>query len=300
MHDNYYYHRECVHIHDNQFTVESLEGGYERVVQSNGKATTNGPCPYPRIHTSKMKFDNVAKDPHGAPSAPKQLGYYSDWVAYAKTTTGSKNLFTFFNSTWKVPPTPSSRGPLGLSSIYLFNGLEDGAGHAGNASLILQPVLSYGKSGCILSPTNWGQWNLVSYLVSGSGRAHCGKRIKVEDGDDIVGTMIDRGNNNWEVDALHVQSNAKSSYVSKLLPEKTIDAAYITLEGMIIYNCDVFPKGTTTFFDNELRTASGRRRVIGESTLDAIEWTSIVKHSECKQNALVGQGSNVTIVYKSG
>ena len=75
-----------------------------------------------------------------------------------------------------------------MSSIYLFNGLEDGAGHAGNASLILQPVLSYGKSGCILSPTNWGQWNLVSYLVSGSGR---GKRIKV-DGDDIVGTMIDK------------------------------------------------------------------------------------------------------------
>ena len=36
-----------------------------------------------------------------------------------------------------------------------------------------------------------------------------GKRIKVDDGDDIVGTLIDKGNNNWEVDALHVQSNTK-------------------------------------------------------------------------------------------
>ena len=140
----------------------------------------------------------------------------------------------------------------------------------------------------------------MSYLVSGSGRAHCGKRIKVDDGDDIVGTMIDKGNNNWEVDALHVQSNTKSSYVSKLSDEKTIDAAYITLEGMIIYNCDVFPKGTTTFFDNELRTASGGRLNIGENTQDTIKWTPVVKHNECKQNALVGYGSNVTIVYKSG
>ena len=138
MHDNYYYHMSCVHIYDSKFSVESLEGGYERVVQSNGQTLTNGPCPYPRIHASKIKFDNVDKDPRGSTNGSKQLGYYSDWVAYAKTTTGSKNVFTFFNSTWKVPPTPSSRGPLGLSSIYLFNGLEDGAGHAGNASLILQ------------------------------------------------------------------------------------------------------------------------------------------------------------------
>ena len=95
MHDNYYYHMSCVHIYDSKFSVESLEGGYERVVQSNGQTLTNGPCPYPRIHASKIKFDNVDKDPRGSTNGPKQLGYYSDWVAYAKTTTGSKMCSRF-------------------------------------------------------------------------------------------------------------------------------------------------------------------------------------------------------------
>ena len=50
-------------------------------------------------------------------------------------------LFSQMSSVWTVPPAPKTAGPTGLASIYIFNGLEDGGGIHGAASLILQPVL---------------------------------------------------------------------------------------------------------------------------------------------------------------
>lgn len=66
-------------------------------------------------------------------------------------------------------------------------GLEDGGGHSGEASLILQPVLSYGKSGCVLNPLHFADWWLTSFYVSGSGRAHCGKNVgPLDQGERVV------------------------------------------------------------------------------------------------------------------
>ena len=111
--------------------------------------------------------------------------------------------------------------------------------------------------------------------------------------------MINKGNNNWEVDAIRVKTNEKSSYISQLPVDKTIDAAYITLEGMIIYGCNAFPNGSTTFFNNQLKTTSS----ITSNTINGMEeetnWVKIIKHNECKQNVLINnQEGNVTIVYK--
>jgi hypothetical protein len=36
-----------------------------------------------------------------------------------------------------VPMKPTTHGPTGLGSVYLFNGLEDGGGHKGESTLIL-------------------------------------------------------------------------------------------------------------------------------------------------------------------
>jgi len=302
MYGNYYYHKECIHFHSDTFLVEDLGDGSERVTEKNNEMYVNKPCPYPPIHHDELVEQSKKKVDHNLDKV-KSLGYYSDWVAYAETTSSNNNLFTFFNSTWKVPEVPKSKGPLGLSSVYIFNGLEDGAGHKGNASLILQPVLSYGKSGCILSPTNWAKWNLVSYLVSGSGRAHCGKRIEVQVGDEVVGTMVNTGSNNWEVNSIHVESNEKSTYIGKLASDKTIDAAYITLEGMIIYSCDTFPNGSTTFFNNQLKydsSGSNNNNNGGDGIIvQNPKWTSIVRHNECNQNVIIDERSgNVTLVYK--
>ena len=100
-----------------------------------------------------------------------------DWSVYTETFGKEYNYMT---SSWEVPPIPQ-RNQGGLSSVYLFNGLQDGNGVHGQSSLILQPVLLYGKSGCLPLAGDSHKWHLGSYLVDG-GRAHCGKHFVVQPG----------------------------------------------------------------------------------------------------------------------
>ena len=66
-----------------------------------------------------------------------------------------------------------------------------------------------------------------------------------------------------------------SSYTASL-GKKVIDAAYLTLEGMIIYNCESFPSGGgTEFSQNILQTKDG--------ALKDVKWTPEIRHSECSQ-----------------
>ena len=99
MHDNYYYHHECIHIHDDTFELENLENGDEHVTV-NDKKSLYKKCPYPRIHRSSIN-DNKINNNNNIVIDNKQQqqqnveSYYSDWVAYAKATTSNTNLFTF-------------------------------------------------------------------------------------------------------------------------------------------------------------------------------------------------------------
>jgi len=166
-------------------------------------------------------------------------GYYSGWSVYAQTThsAGFGNL----SSAWNVPAKPTSRGPappLISSSIYLFNGLEDGGGVSGAASLILQPVLQYGKSGCVHNPLMYDDWYLTSYLVTGSGRAYCGDTLgPLREGEEVVGTMwlTDTIDETWTVESVVPSTGDISTKSASLGEGKTLDAAYLTLETMVIY-----------------------------------------------------------------
>ena len=123
------------------------------------------PCPYPPKKTTRTPHSEVA------------ASYYSDWSVYAQSVSSSG--ITHMSSTWTVPSKPANHGPASQSSVYIFNGLEDGGGIHGKASVILQPVLQYGKSGCLLNPAKWNGWYASSYVVDGNGRAHCASLIEV-------------------------------------------------------------------------------------------------------------------------
>lgn len=244
-----------------------------------------GACPFDRVPTTPASSPSVASP-----------DYYSDWSVYVQSAGPSYNYMT---STWQVPPAPKSRGPLGLSSVYLFNGLEDGSGHHGNSSLILQPVLLFGKSGCLVNPASWGEWHVGSYLVDGNGRAHCGKHFQVKPKQTVVGTMAKApGSNTWTVSATAVgaggQGNQTSTYTSSL-GDKQIDAAYLTLEGMVIYNCATYPPSNgVTFKDVQLGTASG-------GVAQKIMWKSMVRHNECGQHTKVesDEGKAVSLLWNA-
>lgn len=260
MPDGYLHHRSCIHLHDSHL--------------DSSEFSSLGECPFPR------RAPNIT-----------QLGYYSDWSVYAQIP--EPKGYSSMSSTWTVPAKPTKRGPAGQSAVYLFNGLEDGGGHHGAASLILQPVLQFGKSGCLLDPLLWDDWHFSAYLVDGNGRAHCGPRMKVNAGQTLVGnmTLTEASTNTWTVTASVADTKQVSSY-SASIGNATIDAAYLTLEGMVIYNCAAYPPGGgTRFFSNVLIDKSGQ-------PLQDLEWTPEVRHSECAQAVTANDGT-VTLQYDS-
>lgn len=262
-------HRDCVHRADGAFHVESGEGG--DVLWQDGHRQELEPCPH----------------------APKRLGanastrYYSDWAAYAQTT--HSGGFGRMSSDWAVPARPTSTGPVpGMSSAYLFNGLEDSGGKPGTATFILQPVLTYGKSGCILDPLNFFHWHFISFLVTNAGRGYCGQRLRVEEGEQLRGIMsLDADGETWTVQSTRLSNNETSTYSAKLKGAKP-DAAYLTLETMVNYGCNAFPaSGSVTFAANSLAAAGGAE--VRPS------WEKRLPHTECNQQVSFGPDGAVTI-----
>ena len=279
MPDGKLYHISCIHHHDDDFKVQKLfTGSLLTKKNSEGHVEQNWlpPCQY------KPKMQE--KD--------ENLGYYSDWSVYAQMAETVKN-FSEMSSVWTVPPAPKHWGPAGLSSVYIFNGLEDGGGIHGKSSLILQPVLQYGKSGCLNDPLLWHEWHLTSYLVDGNGRAHCGSRIKVNEGEQVYGGMIqtDKASNTWEVvsKTMGRKKDSTSKY-SASLGDVKINAAYATLEGMIIYDCHAWPTNDGVNFEQN-------KLVLGDGTTVNPKWTPEIRHTECGQAVTSDANGDVKLHY---
>lgn len=274
MPNGYWFHDSCIHRHNDSFNVEVLDSGFSIV-----DGVRLPPCPYkPRRDANEAR----------AMTKLGRLNYYSDWSVYAQAVNSN---FSTLSSSWTVPPAPLSHGPADLSSVYIFNGLEDGSGHHGSASLILQPVLQYGKSGCVIDPLRWNEWLFSAYLVDGNGRAHCGPAIKVKTGDEVIGQMNRSGTNTWTVVATHPSSTKSSTFTSDL-GDKHIDAAYLTLEGMVIYGCKDYPPGGGSRF-----TKLSAHDASGDPI--ALAWSPEVRHSECNQSVRFGDDGSVTLLYDS-
>jgi len=271
-------HRGCIHQAGEHFHVgpARLEGALASptvTLASSGEQLAHPPCPH------AARWEN-------ATSSPGHPAYYSDWAAYAQAT-HAPDGFGYMSSDWEVPAAPKSSGPVpGMSSAYVFNGLEDGSGKHGAASFILQPVLSYGKSGCVLDPLNFFSWHFTSFYVTQAGRAYCGRRLQVEEGEVLRGVMRLQGTT-WTVESVRLKNNETSSY-SVDLGGKVADAAYLTLESMINYGCNNFPaSGSVTFSSNVLKDVHG-------NTVTP-SWTRMLRHTECNERVEVSDGGSVTL-----
>jgi len=273
-----YYHEDCIHQFDDAFHVQRHVGGGSSVSFNSGdrEDLQLPPCEYaPRASPELMGSNR---------SLQADSGYYSAWSAYAKAA--RPEGFGYMSSKWRVPTAPTKRGPAGQSSTYLFNGLEDGGGVTGASSLILQPVLQYGKSGCIINPLKWSNWWLTSYLVDGNGRAYCGARLgPLNEGEELVGemTLTNKEDNTWRVDSTRLSTGEVSTH-STTLNSVVIDAAYATLEGMVIYNCQSYPNsGSCTFEENKLSDRDG-------NTVSPT-WTKMTPKSECNQDVEINDNT---------
>lgn len=249
--------QECVHHISSNGRVESLPDGLGDIVTDTDPSDKQQrvihlpPCPHKKARR---------------PSNPA-LGYYSDWIV---DTVSLHESVGSMISNWTVPKVPRSRGPLpGMSSIYFFNGLEDNGGH-GNASMILQPVLSYGRSGCVLNPL--AGWKFTAFQVTAAGRAYCGPSVSVEEGDHLQGRMELIDKSKWRITA-DAGSKGRSEHV--VTADFKATAAYLTLEGMVIYSCSALPSSESiSFTDNSLTDSAGRALTP--------QWHTEIRHAECK------------------
>mmetsp|Transcript_38842 Transcript_38842/g.101591 ORF Transcript_38842/g.101591 Transcript_38842/m.101591 type:complete len:280 (-) Transcript_38842:182-1021(-) len=258
MPDGRDYDEQCIHRLEEHHTVITTEAGDTLVNTRTGDRVELPPC------------DSKAASPG--------VGYYSDWIVDTVSRHPSIGMMA---TNWTVPTAPESRGPVpGMSSVYLFNGLETGTGHGGTSKGILQPVLSYGKSGCILNPL--AGWRFTAFQVTKAGRAYCGKVIEVEEGDTLQGRMTKSGDT-WTIEA---DAGAKGVSSHGVTGEFEATSAYITVEGMIIYNCKALPKDDLLFSANVLSDSQGK-------ALEA-QWKTEIYHKEC-QPAVSVQGDDVTV-----
>ena len=294
-------HESCIHRHHGTFSVApATDGTNTMIVTDEHDADVRyPPCehkPRPRSrrrgHPGTERLNHHLHDDGLGPD--QNYGYYSDWSVYAQSTIDDARQFGSFSAEFIVPEEPTSRGPLGLSSVYFFPGLEDGGGHHGNASLILQPVLQFGKSGCVIDPVEWGSWHYMSYLVTGDGRAHCGEKLSVSTGDALRGEMIqDPTSGKWTVNSVVLATNKTSTYTTALTGSPKIDAAYITMEGMIIYGCDAYPPGGSVNFTSLSATDA-------LSSAATLSWTKEIRHSECGQDVNASDdGTSVTLIFNN-
>jgi len=287
MPDGMYYHHSCIHSFDTPFLTVVDEANFT-TVQFTGDETNNvrhPPCPFKPVSRSQYE-------------TPQNLQYYSDWAADAKYVHSPDSVGSIggFTTQWRVPSPPTSSGPappLISSSIYLFNGLEDGAGHKGAASVILQPVLQYGKSGCLINPLLFKNWYFTSYSVNQAGRAYCGPRLgPLQVGEEVLGnmTLLDPSSNHWSVVSTRLKTGESSSQETILGINTTIDAAYLTLEAMIIYNCKAYPSsGAVNFTRNTLISTDGTALQAG--------WAKDLRHTECKQDITLQASGDVSITW---
>ena len=84
--------------------------------------------------------------------------------------------------------------------------------------------------------------------------------------------------------------NGDTSTYSASLNDKMIDAAYLTLEGMVIYHCSAYPTNDgVNFYNNTLK--------LGDGTPVSPKWTSEVRHDECDQHVTAGDNGDCKLNY---
>ena len=89
----------------------------------------------------------------------------------------------------------------------------------------------------------------------------------------------------------HYSPQDEVSFNQVDLGDIEIDAAYATMEGMVVYTCDTYPgEGRVDFYENVLRDGKG-------NDISNIKWAEEIRHDECDQGVEVGSGGDVSLTW---
>eukprot|EP00128_Syssomonas_multiformis_P005494 Colp12_sorted_trinity150504_noHs@33154 len=267
-----YIHKSCVHdLGEVRVEEHKLKAQHNIVHLANGDQIEHDPCPYAMIPFKKDELFKTKVD---------AISYYSGWISY----TGYQHTAEYggMTSQWTVPAAPKSPVPL-LTTLFFFNGMEE---QLHNTSVIIQPVLQYGHSGC----GGGSKWTFASYIVSGAGRAYCGKMYGAQTGDVIQGDMNRQGRT-WTVVTKNLRTNQVSTVSSSSL--KPLLFSCNVMEVIRAYSCGAYPADNGLAFknvhvyDEEMKEIDMRGK-----------WILYNTHNECGQSVSLA-GDEIDITYKN-
>jgi hypothetical protein len=205
------------------------------------------------------------------------------WIADAYWLNTTGNPVTSFETTWTVPPAPSTNNG---QTIFLFNGIDP----TDPTKAILQPVLQWGPS----YAGGGAFWSVASWYVLGNGQAFFTPLVRVNEGDVLVGVMT-----------LTAQGGGQFSYQSEFrgiagtqLPVQNVEEltwCNETLEAYSISACSDYPASDLTPMQSiTLHTGN---------LTPVVHWTPQDRVTDCGQHALVpvdsGAGGEVDLWYRN-
>src|ERR1700739_168100 len=145
------------------------------------------------------------------------------WVTWASWRNATGTAISSFATNWLVPAAPAAPAS---QLIYLFNGLQNGAGLE-----ILQPVLQWGSSGAGGGPF----WSISSWHVDSQRHAYCTPSMPVNPGDALTGLMtmtgaFNDGTHNYRCEFVGVPGTALMALGTPELTdaEETLEAYGVT------------------------------------------------------------------------
>ena len=190
------------------------------------------------------------------------------WIADAFWQNFTGNPITSFETTWRVPPAPTTNSG---QTIYLFSGIDP----SDPRQAILQPVLQCGTS----NAGGGAFWSVASWYVLGNGQAFFTTPVPVNPGAEVVGVMTLTGRTN---ELFNYQSEFQGIPGTELPVENVSELVWCneTLEAYRITACSDYPATTVTAMQSiNLRTGG---------TTPVVNWSPEDHVTDCGQHAVVG------------
>ena len=130
--------------------------------------------------------------------------------------------------------------------------------------------------------------------MNAAGRAYCGPNLgPLDEGERLAGamTLVDAATNTWEVASTRLATGEASVETAALGDGVRVDAAYLTLEMMVVYGCDAYPASGSQAFDATALADVGGAPV-------AAAWKKEVYYTECAQDVSITDADDpVTITW---
>jgi len=269
---------ECVIEVPSGSHVEDFEGGDILVHFPN--ATTKA---FPRCtrHYAPKRMTTRAVDVSG-------------WQVWSQFNNPTNATFTSMTNYFTVPKAPSKWGLAGI--LYIFPGLQNDdwvplKGHENDAPPgfdIIQPVLQYGGD----SANGGGEWwEVANWYVTLDDSALWTTATKVNDGDLIYGDMHMVNSTAWYIGAVMEATGEENSFIVSKPRLNVQNWAFVTLEVYDVFNCEDFPKQTSSDFTKiSLLDENGNQ-------INA-KWDQFVGSNECQSNLVVYDSATVSINFK--